>query len=301
MVATRPQSLAPSLSRACKYINVDGVKTRYYVRGQTTQHTPVMLMHGIGRSLEDWSEVVQPLSEERQVYAFDQIGFGRTEKPKRSYTFNELRDFSLRFMDTVKLERAVLAGNSLGGAVALRIALSYPERVAGLVLSAPAGLGREMALPLRLCTVPLLGEYLTRRPSQRPDGKHKEGVTKALEACFYDHRFVTQERIDYDYDLSLLPGSQLTFLTTLRASCNWRGSRPVFLKNVLEKLSELSTPTLVVWGKQDHILPVKYAENARRIPAAKIHVLEECGHFPQLEQAETFNRLTLNFLREKRL
>jgi pimeloyl-ACP methyl ester carboxylesterase len=301
MVTTLSSSSTPFLSPACQYVTIDGVKTHYYVTGQPSQNAPVVFMHGIGRSLEDWSTTAQALSEARQVYAFDQIGFGKTEKPKRSYTFNDLRDFSLRFMDTVKLERAVLAGNSLGGAVALRMALSYPERVAGLILSAPAGLGREMALLLRLCTVPLLGEYLTRRQPQRPDGNPKEGVTKALESCFYDHRFVTQERINYDYNLSLLPGSQYAFLTTLRSSCNWLGSRPVFLKNVLEKLSELSTPTLVVWGKQDHILPVKYAENARRIPGAKVHVLEACGHFPQLEQADTFNRLVLNFLRENRL
>lgn len=284
------------------YLMVDGIKTRYRVAGVASQHAPLALFHGIGRSLEDWSANMTPLSQDRQVYAVDQIGYGHTEKPlSRSYTFNDLRDFALTFLDSAGIKKAVLGGNSLGGAVALLVALHQPERVTGLVLSAPAGCGRLISSVLRLCTVPILGEFLTKHQEARADGKHLEGARKVLEACFYDHRFVTEERIKHDYELSLLPNSSEAFLKTLRASCNWRGAKDIFLGHVLHQLPRVNAPTLVVWGKQDHILPVEYAENTKRIPGAQVHVLDKCGHFPQLEHANTFNTLVQKFLQENRL
>jgi pimeloyl-ACP methyl ester carboxylesterase len=284
------------------YLVVDGVKTRYRVAGVASQLAPVVFFHGIGRSLEDYSANLTPLSSERQVYAVDQIGYGRTEKPlSRSYTFNDLRDFALAFLDSANIKRAVFGGNSLGGAVALLVALHQPERVAGLVLTAPAGCGRLISTALRLCTVPILGEFLTRHQSPRADDKHLEGPRKVLEACFYNHSFVTEERIKHDYELSLSPNSSEVFLKTLRASCNWRGAKDIFLGHVLHQLPRVNVPTLVVWGKQDHVLPMEYAENTKRIPGAQVYVLDKCGHFPQLERADTFNSLAQKFLRENRL
>jgi 4,5:9,10-diseco-3-hydroxy-5,9,17-trioxoandrosta-1(10),2-diene-4-oate hydrolase len=284
------------------YLMVDGIETRYRVAGVARQHVPLVFFHGIGRSLEDWSANMTPLSGERQVYAIDHLGYGRTDKPlSRSYTFNDLRDFALAFMDAAGIGKAVLGGNSLGGAVALLVALHQPERIAGLVLTAPAGCGRLISTALRLCTVPILGEFLTRHQKAQPDNKHLEGARKVLEACFYDHTFVTEERLKHDYELSLLPNSAKVFLKTLRASCDWRGAKNIFLGHVLHQLPRVNAPTLVVWGKQDHILPVEYAENTKRIPGARVHVLDECGHFPQLEHADTFNTLVQKFLQEHRL
>jgi pimeloyl-ACP methyl ester carboxylesterase len=295
---TRP---AISLEPQSHYSKVGEVTTRYVIAGQARTKPPILLMHGIGRTLEDWSANLQALSSERQVYALDLVGFGRTDKPNITYTLDDLRDFCLRFMDTLGIKKAVVGGNSLGGATALHIALSQPERVKGLILTAPAGCGKRLNATLQLSSLPLVGEFMERPRTTMNDERRLAIVRLILETCFYNKNWVTREQLEHDYALSLLPNTGQAFLTTLRAMCTWRGVKEQFLAKVLEKLPQVQAPTLVVWGKQDKVLPVVYAENTKRIPDSSVHLFDNCGHFPQLECAETFNKLVTTFLQEQKL
>ncbi len=278
-----------------RYVAVGGVRTRYRVSPATGSGTPLLLVHGIGRSLEDWSDNVEALARGRAVYALDMVGFGRTDKPDRGYSLDDLSDFLLEFMNTVGLGRAVLIGNSLGGAVCVRSALRVGSRVAGLVLVAPAGFGQRIAPLLSLCTVPVLGEYLTRNSAKI------DGARMVLQGCFHDQAFVTPERIEHDHRLSTLPGRQRAFWRTLRDACDWRGVRQKNLETVRGQLSNLTQPTLVVWGEHDHILPSQYLEGASRVQGIETQRFESCGHFPQLECSQRFNALTLDFLKRRKL
>jgi pimeloyl-ACP methyl ester carboxylesterase len=283
-------TLEPARHTADQFITVGGVLTRYRAAGLEQPGVPLVLAHGIGRSLEDWSENLCAFSSQRPVYALDLIGFGLSGKPDVRYSIDDLSDFLVVFMDALGLETVALAGNSLGGAVCVRTALRHSTRVSSLILVAPAGFGQRIAPFLALCTVPGLGEWLT-RPSPKSDG-----ARMVLESCFADRVFVTQERIERDHRLGLEPGARDAFLRTLRAACNVHGVRAKNLETVRGQLHRLAMPVLVVWGREDRILPSEYVASAERIAGVQTQVFERCGHFPQLECSARFNALVSDFL-----
>ena len=137
-----------------KFVQVGQVRTRYRTLGD--QGSTVILLHGIARSLEDWSENMRALSSLHRVFALDLVGFGLSDKPDLPYSVPFLAGFVRQFMQTLGLEPAVLMGNSMGGAVALELAFSNPELVEALVLAAPAGIGSKGAKWLAWCWCQLL-------------------------------------------------------------------------------------------------------------------------------------------------
>ncbi|WP_019587859.1 alpha/beta fold hydrolase [Deinococcus apachensis] len=281
--AALPLPCAPS------FTDVGGVRTRAVIAGEGP---PLVLLHGIGRSLEDWEANLAPLSERHRVYALDLIGFGYTDKPDVPYSLAGLARFVAHFLDAVGETRPVtLIGNSLGGAVAQRFAATFPERTRGLILVNSAGFGREIAAILRVLTVPRLGELLLRST--------KLSARQTVRSLFHDPRLATPERVAAALDLARQPGAARTFLRVLRDLGDWRGAKTVWREELLGRLAERRLPTLIVWGDHDLILPARLLDAARRHhPHAQFHLFRDTGHMPQLERAETFNRLALDFLQE---
>jgi pimeloyl-ACP methyl ester carboxylesterase len=270
-----------------RYVQAGAVRTRYRTSGASG--LPVVMLHGIGRTLEDWSLSLPALGAQHRAFALDTVGFGLSDKPDGPYTMPALAQHVREVMDALGLERAALVGSSLGGAVALEFAVTHPSRVAALALVGSAGFGREVTLGLRLSTVPWLGEWLT-KPSLA-------GAERVLHEVFRDQSLVTPERVQRDFSLALEPGAQAAFLKVSRALGTFGGVRADWREAITARLSGLNVPTLVAWGQQDKILPVAHLERARRLlPRARTHVFDPCGHFPQLEVPEAFNALLLEFL-----
>mgnify|MGYP001822965434 FL=1 len=270
-----------------RYIQVGGINTRYWALGE--QGSSVILLHGIGASVEDWLLNVHALAERHRVYALDMVGFGRSDKPSAPYTAPYMAQFVKDFMDCLGIDRAHLAGHSMGGGVALQFVIRFPEKVQKLVLAASAGLGKKLYLPFRVCTLPRIGERLT-RPSRK-------GTAQLIEDAVYDPALVTDEWVELGYEMAALPGAQDAVLSALRSSCNLRGMRRDVIAPVVANLASISAPTLIIWGKQDRILPVIQAYVADEgIPNSRLHSLDRCGHIPQLECAEAFNDLVTEFL-----
>ncbi|WP_216327602.1 alpha/beta fold hydrolase [Deinococcus aestuarii] len=286
MTATVP---APATHPAPTFTEVGGVRTRFAVQGDGP---PLLLLHGIGRSLEDWSANVAPLAARHRVYALDLIGFGYTDKPDVPYTLGGLARFAVHFLDAVGETRpVVLMGNSLGGAVAQRFAVAYPERTRALVLVNSAGFGPEVAAVLRALSVPRLGELLL-----QPTARNARQTVRSL---FHDRTFATEERVAQALDLSRQPHAARAFLRVLRDLGDWRGVKAAWREELQERLARQGVPTLIIWGDRDVILPARLLEAARRYhPHARTHLFQATGHVPQLERAETFNRLVLDFLQE---
>lgn len=136
-------------------IEVDGLSTRYLEAGEGP---PLVLLHALGESALNWRWVLPDLSRTHRVYAPDFPGFGGSGKPAADYSPDFFARFVAAFLDALGVGRAALAGNSLGGLVALRLALSDPQRVGSLALIDSAGLGREVTYALRLPTLPGYGE-----------------------------------------------------------------------------------------------------------------------------------------------
>jgi 4,5:9,10-diseco-3-hydroxy-5,9,17-trioxoandrosta-1(10),2-diene-4-oate hydrolase len=274
-----------------QYVDVKGVTTRYWTGGATG--SPILLIHGIGAYVEFWLPSFEALAREHPVYALDLIGHGKTAKPSdASYDLAALAQFVHDFMGTMGIEHAHLVGHSLGGAVATRLAIMHPETADRLVLVASAGLGKECHPMFRLMGVRLVGELLT-RPS-------RSGVAKFLRLGMWDESRIGEEFIDVGYHMSCLPGAQKAFLRTLRDNGRpLRGISRSFYQPNIKGLSSFSNPVLVVWGREDKIIPVAHTEVAAQAMAhATIKLFDHCGHVPMFEYPEEFNALLLDFLKD---
>ena len=249
---------------------VFGQSIHYYEAGQGPA---VVLLHGLGANAGIWAANIGPLSAQYRVIAPDQIGFGHSDKPLIDYRIATFVDFLHGFMQSQKIAKATLVGNSLGGWIALDFARQHPEMVEKLVLVDAAGLSFESAPP----TVNL-------NPASLDDTK------KVLSVVFYNQAMVT--------DLA----AAVVFARHLKDNDGYTIRRVIdgfTSSNQLEdtKLSSVHVPTLVVWGADDALLPLSMGERFHvGISGSKLIAIKECGHIPELEKPEDFNRALLDFL-----
>ena len=269
-------------------LQIGKIKTRYWAAGD--HGATVILLHGIGCHVEDWLPNFEVLAARYRVFALDLPGHGRTDKPADApYGIVYLAEFVRDFMATLHIERAHVVGHSMGGAVATRLTLLHPELVDRLVLIAPAGLGRNIHLSLRLASVPLLGERLL-RPS-------RWGTTISARVNVYNPDVITDEKIDCDYQMAAQPGALEALLRTARSGINLWGQKSSFWGVHVNGLPSITHPVLVIWGRDDAILPVAHAQVAAKgLHNVRVHMLEHCGHVPMLEHTAPVNALLLEFL-----
>jgi pimeloyl-ACP methyl ester carboxylesterase len=275
-----------------RWVDVGGIRTRYWLEGAGS---PVVLIHGLSNSVEHWLLNINALAAEHAVYALDLLGHGRTDKPlSRSYDLAHLARFVIDFMDSLGIEGADLIGHSLGGAVALVIAETCPERVHRLVLADSAGLARDLGIVLRLVSVPGVGEVLTRIVLQGDFPKQ----LKRQRAIWPDPQVVPEEMIRLRYEATRWEDIGKTYFKTLRASINFRGMRTTALQPIVDGLRSLHLPVLVVWGGQDDLVPSRHAQIVRsQVADARVEIFEGAGHDPMVVTPERFNRVTMQFLR----
>lgn len=272
-----------------KFVEVGNARVRYWLQGASG--SPVVLLHGIACSVLEWQHNIAPLAAQHQVYAVDLLGFGLSDKPvEEPYDLNSLARFVLKFMDSVGLSQAHLAGNSLGGRLALQCAALAPERVTSMVLVDPAGIDkRETLLEFRLTTLPVLGEML---------GRPTAFGTRMLwrKAFFNPEPFVTNELVRTKVALASSPGALQAFLKTLRGFVEFGGFKAEWVEQLHRQLPEMRTRCLVIWGNDDQFVPVAHAQVLKTLmPNVQVEVFDHCGHVPQIECADRFNETVLNF------
>lgn len=251
-----------------KTVVVYGQNIRFIEAGQGPA---VILLHGLGSVKEIWSANIGALSAKYHVYAPDQIGFGHSDKPLLDYKIVTFVDFLHAFMQSQNLSKATLVGNSLGGWIAIDFAARHPEMVDKLVLVDSAGLPWEKAPAVDL------------NPSSLAD------MRALLDSIFYDKKMASEEFVLQAFTNHVRNNDGYTIQRTLAG----------FAQNQFEdaKLSSIHAPTLVVWGREDELIPASRGEKLRDgIPGAKFVVFEQCGHVPQLEKPVDFNRALLDFL-----
>jgi pimeloyl-ACP methyl ester carboxylesterase len=278
--------------QSATHIDVNGRRTRVFLEGDP-QEPPILLLHGIGRSLEDWEP--QFLHYRRagyRVIAPDLPGSGFSDRLPTPTTVRALAQSVLETLDVIgEVNRVHVMGNSLGGAIALQLLTLKPDRVATLVLANSGGFGSEMHLMLRLVATPFLGRVATRyttRVSAR--------MTERL--LYVDRSMVTRARIDHALKIARQTDAGVVMHETARLLATIRGVRPQWREALMAEVSHHRRPTLIVWGDRDRILPVKQLEAACRfLPNARFHLFEGVGHMPQIEVADEFAALTLEFLR----
>ncbi|HWH83655.1 MAG TPA: alpha/beta fold hydrolase [Burkholderiaceae bacterium] len=274
------------------FIDVASIKTRYWQAG--SNGSAVLLLHGIGCSVLEWERNIEALAARHRVFALDLLGFGLTEKPaNETYSLRRLAQFVLDFMTAKAIPQAHIAGNSLGGRLALECAAIAAQRVASLLLVDPAGMQqRETLFEFRLATLPLLGEVFT--------WPNRLGTKMLWRKAFAaPSAFVTEELIAGKVALARQPGAQAAFLKTLRGFLDFRGFLPGPVAELHAALPGIQAPTLVVWGSEDRFVPPVHAEVLRRaLPNAEVQIWDRCGHAPQIECAQRFNEVALGFWRQ---
>ena len=267
-----------------RYATVAGVNTHYIVAGAGR---PLLLFHGLGASVATWRDNIGPLSKAFRVYAVDLPGHGDSEKPDFDYAVDSLVEFTLSLVETLEFDRPAIIGNSVGGALGLMMALRRPEMVSGLVLADSAGLGREVSIYIRLVSVPLLGGLL--------ESSRIGGTRFMLYNVFHDQSFVTEELLDEFHRSRKMPGAKEAVVKSIRSGVNLLGVRKEYV--LLDELHRLRAPLMLVWDAQDQILPVSHAYRVlEAVPDARLHVFDDCGHWPHMEKAQAFNSLVMEFM-----
>jgi pimeloyl-ACP methyl ester carboxylesterase len=251
----------------------------------------VLLLHGFASSIYTWRDVIPALVPHHEVAALDFPGFGGSDRPA---------DLSLELyprvvrglLDELGWERASLAGNSMGGAVAALVAGQSPSRVDRLVLVDAAGFNLRAAdrpALVNLAMHPLAERVLLLLPLKRLM------VGAGLRQVFHDDSKVTRERVDEYLAGASRPGS----LPAIRSLGSSLGLGPEAFAALL---SEVTAPTLVIWGGQDTWIPPAHADLfLAAIPGARKVVLPGVGHTPEEEAPSEVSRLLLDFLAPARL
>jgi pimeloyl-ACP methyl ester carboxylesterase len=274
-------------------IDVGGLRTRVLESGGTAHSAPVVMIHGVGGWAENWREVMEPIAASgRRAIAVDLPGFGESEAPGRVSYFGPRGAFYPQFMrellDALGVAQAHIVGNSMGGAVAYMTAVTAPERTRSLSLVASGGLGTDIAFFLRLATLP--GTITLARLFGSP----RQG-REVLRTCFYDAARIPeslyQESERYGF------ASYPEFVRALRDGVTIFGVKRGLRDHWVEQASRYRGPVLVVWGREDAVLPISHLEESKTVyPDAEIRIVERCGHLPMVEQPAEFLAALLPFI-----
>jgi pimeloyl-ACP methyl ester carboxylesterase len=261
-------------------IEAGGVRTNYLEQGTGA---PVLLIHGSGPGVSayaNWRLTIPDLAQRFRVVAPDMAGFGFSERPADArYDLDRWVGQAVGLLDALGLERASVVGNSFGGAVALRLAATHPDRVDRLVLMGSVG----VPFPITDGLDAVWGY----QPSVA-------NMRRLLDIFAWNTALATDELAEVRYRASTEPGVQESFAAMFPAP------RQRWVDAMVTPDAAIATlphPTLVVHGREDQVIPLENSLHLTRlIPDVQLHVFGHCGHWTQIERAAEFNRLVGDFL-----
>lgn len=280
-------------------LEVNGVPLRVRISGPE-DGVPILLIHGIARSLEDWAEAQDLLAEAgHRVISTDLPGFGYSRKGRERPGLPAFGRAMAGLLDAAGVTRpAHVMGNSLGGGVSMTLAVDHPGKVASLTLVNSIGFGGEVnisALPMAygaLAALPGLSGYFGPRA--------REAGANTIRDLFYDRTLATTAQLKHAGLLAKQRDFRATFLATAATlGAPVVGVRNGWRRDLLAKVVASDLPVLVIWGDDDKILPPHHLEAAAAaFPKARTHLFTDTGHMPQVEKAEEFAALVGAFVGE---
>lgn len=240
---------------------------RYIDEGPRTG-PPIVLLHGMLGDLSNWTDTVGALAQSGYRVLVPVLPV--YDLPLQQTRVSVLKAYTRHFIDALQLEQPVLIGNSLGGQVALLYALAHPTEVSALVLSGASGI------------------YEVTIGTTTPRRYDPEYVRERAAATFYDPRHATGELVN---EMLAIVQDRERVIRLIKMA------RSQQEETVTDRLSEIQTPTLLVWGRDDQITPPNVAmEFSERLPNAGLRFIDRCGHAPMIERADVFNEIVLEFL-----
>lgn len=265
------------------YIQAGPYRTRYLHAGDSSKPT-LIAMHGITGHAEAYVRNLKALSEHFDVWAIDFIGHGYSSKPEHPLEIRHYIDQLLGFMDAIGVEKSYLTGESLGGWVTAQFAIDFPEKVERILLNT---MGGTMANPVVMERLYTLSMEAAKDPSW-------QRVKTRLEWLMADPAMVTDDLIRTRQAIFQQPD----WLKACEANMALQDPE-TRKRNMLtdDALAQIKAPALVLWTTKDPSGPVDEGRRiAGLIPNGELAVMENCGHWPQYEDPETFNRIFLDFM-----
>lgn len=257
-----------------KFVEVDGNKIRYFESGSSKQ--TLILIHGLGASSERWKYVIPLFETDFHVIVPDLIGFGHSDKPIIDYTLDYFSNFLEKFLKSLDIKNTFIIGSSLGGQIAAEYTSTHCESVEKLILISPSGMMKQ---PTPALDAYIMAALYPNEQSAKNAFEVMEGSGKSVPMDII-HGFVTRMK---------LPNAKHAFMSTLLG-----------LKNsdlITKKLVNISSPTLIIWGTNDPVIPITFANDfVSSIKNCQFYEMNECGHTPYVQEPEKFASYVLKFL-----
>lgn len=254
---------------------------------------PVLCLHGLGACLYTWRNLIEPLSQSHKLLLVDLKGCGESPKPRDGhYSVQDQAELIYQFIQYHDLKSLTLIGTSYGGAVSLMVTTMLcemdPGRLSKLILIDSAGYDESLPWHLKLLKTPVLGWLSIHLPPA------KASTRRVLRYVYYNRRLITKEQIDtYSKPIKSSRARQALLQTARQAV-------PKNIDELTPKYKDICVPTLIVWGEEDKVIPVKIGRMlAEAIPDSKLVVLPEVGHAPHEEAPEKTIPLILGFLKDQ--
>lgn len=273
---------APATPEIGRTIVAAGIRTNYHEQGEGP---PVLLIHGSGPGVTAWANWrlnMPELAKSFRVVAPDMVAFGYTDPPAEAVRDKAVWvDHLLGFMDAMKIDKASFVGNSFGGALTLAFMVAHPDRVDRAVLMGAAGL----EFPIT--------EALDRVWGYEPS---VENMRAALHFLASDPSRLTEELIRSRYEASARPGAHQPYAATFGPTP--RQNHIKMLASREEDVAALPHEVLLLHGKLDQVIPLEVSVRAvNLIRNADLQVFGNCGHWVQIERAQSFNRIVTHFFK----
>jgi pimeloyl-ACP methyl ester carboxylesterase len=265
-----------------KFVAVEGVRLHYQEIGQGY---PVICIHGAGPGASSESNFklnAGPFSKTFRVILYDMPQYGKSSKvvltePRLTYNARILNGF----MAALGIDRAHIVGNSMGGQVAMKLGIDYPDRLTRVVIIGSTPLPPIFA-PFPVEGIKLIARYY------KGSGPSREKLRELLQTILYDSSFLTEETFEERYQASIDP-------ETVELFGKRQGEMP--REDLGSDLHKLKAKLLAVWGMDDRFGALDVGlQITRKVPDARMHIFTKCGHWAQVEHAAEFNRLVLDFL-----
>jgi pimeloyl-ACP methyl ester carboxylesterase len=270
-------------------IDVGGARNVNYVEMGPESGKALLLVHGLSGSWQNWLENIPYFSRDHRVIALDLPGFGDSPMPDWEVSVEAYGRFVLDFCDALGVHRCTVVGNSMGGFIAAETAMQEPGRFEKLALVSAAGISHarmrrqpaEVAARMGIATAPLTLRLVDR-------GMRRPGLRHALFAgLFYAPNRLRRELLwECFHHGNGRPG----VLPAVRGLMGY---------DILDRLEDVEVPTLIVWGRNDHIVPANDAVGyGRRLRNSRTVIFDKTGHLPMAERPVRFNRVLETFLAE---
>jgi len=274
-------SAEPTEASTSRYVQLSKLRLHYNEIGQGP---PLICIHGGGPGANSWSNFVTNIGAFAPHYRLvlvDLPRFGKSDKvaidgPPLTFMAAVLKEF----MDALGIAKAPIIGNSYGGQVALKLAIDYSDRVSSLTLIGSAPVVQSLFSPMPVEGVKLIGSYY-----RGAGGPTLAKMRQILSTLVFDQSLITDELVRERYEASIDP-------ETVKINME-----PGTRQDLTAELGKVKAPTLVIWGMDDRAGALDVGLLMTRfIPDAQMHIFTRCGHWAQVERADEFNELVLNFL-----